>query len=126
MRRSRRVGSLLAASLPLSLFSQAARATLIWDGSATGGTGVFKLLNLEDANKVEQPNPSANGSSITTTSDPVYGPEFQFYKSAPDLRAEAHGAKNFAAAAGEHVLHRVAIQGEQHGHRQRGFSVEGV
>jgi autotransporter-associated beta strand protein len=100
VRRSRRVLGLLAASLPLTVSAEAARATVIWDGNATQGTGVFKLLNLEDANKVEQPNPSANGSSITTTTDPVYGPEFQFYKATPDLRAEAHGAKGFAASVG--------------------------
>jgi hypothetical protein len=58
------------------------------------------LLNLEDANKVEQPNPSANGSSISVVSDPTYGQDFQFYKAAADLRAEAHGAKNFDPAIG--------------------------
>src|ERR1700728_513405 len=101
MRRSRSLSSLLmAACLPISLLVRLSRATVIWTGDATDGTGVFKLLNLEDANKDSEPNPSPNGSSITTTTDPIYGPEFQFFKAAPDLRAEAHGANGFDPAIG--------------------------
>src|ERR1700722_15464951 len=102
MRSSHCLGGLMmAAGVPISLLSAPAKATLIWSGNPADGTGVFKLLNLENADKVEEPNPSPNGSSITTTSDPVYGPEFQFFKSAPDLRAEAHGADGFTAAVGQ-------------------------
>jgi hypothetical protein len=79
---------------------RSACASVIWTGNPASGTSVFKLLNLEDANKVEQANPSANGSSITVITDPTYGQDFQFYKAAADLRAEAHGAKNFDPAIG--------------------------
>ena len=39
------------------LLSGAARASLIWDGNASNGTGVFKVLNLEDKNGNSEPNP---------------------------------------------------------------------
>src|ERR1035438_3822515 len=78
-----------------------AHATLLWDGNATNGTGVFKLLNLEDENGVSQNNPSTNGSSITTVNDPIYGKVCQFYKAVNDLRCEAHGANGVNPAIGQ-------------------------
>src|SRR5579859_1678739 len=79
-------------ALAVMLLAGPARATLLWDGNATNGYGVFKLLNLEDENKVEQANPSTNGSYVTTASDPLYGTVWQFHKAVDDLRCEAHGA----------------------------------
>jgi hypothetical protein len=78
-----------------------AQGTLIWDGNATNGTSVFKVLNLEDENGVSQGNPSPNGSSITVVTDPVYGKVWQFYKAMDDLRCEAHGASGFNPAIGQ-------------------------
>jgi hypothetical protein len=78
-----------------------AHATLLWDGNATNGTSVFKLLNLEDENEVEQGNPSTNGSSVSTTNDPIYGTVWRFYKAVNDLRCEAHGANGINPAIGQ-------------------------
>ena len=77
-----------------------ARATLLWDGNATNGFGVFKVIDLEDENDFAQNNPSTNGSSITTVNDPIYGTVWQFYKAVNDLRAEAHGANTVTPAIG--------------------------
>src|SRR5580698_2292417 len=77
------------------------QATLLWDGNATNGTSVFKLLDLEDENKAAQNNPSTNGSSITTTNDPLYGKVWRFYKAVNDLRSEAHGANSVNPAIGQ-------------------------
>ncbi len=101
MRISRPSGGLLLAAAALPLFAiQTARATVIWTGNPPN-TDVFKLLNLEDSSGSEQKNPSANGSSITSISDPTYGSDWQFYKAAADKRAEAHGAAGFDPAIGD-------------------------
>jgi hypothetical protein len=94
------VGLPIAAGVSSALVAHPARASLIWTGNPADGTSVFKLLNLEDSSGNSQPNPSPNGSSITTSTDPTYGPDFQFYKAANDKRAEAHGAAGFNAAIG--------------------------
>ena len=65
------IGSPMVAGLSSYLLEQTARGTLIWTGSPSQGTSVFKVLNLEDANKDSEPNPSPNGSSIATSSDPL-------------------------------------------------------
>ena len=91
---------LVAAGFFFSLLAQTARASLIWSGDPSQGTSVFKALNLEDANKSPPGNPSPNGSSITTATDPTYGAVWQFYKASADLRAEAHGAAGFDPAIG--------------------------
>ena len=62
---------------------------------------VFKLLDLEDENGVAQNNPSTNGSSVTTVSDPIYGTVWRFYKAVNDLRCEAHGANGVNPAIGQ-------------------------
>ncbi|HEX4349202.1 MAG TPA: hypothetical protein VH251_02385, partial [Verrucomicrobiae bacterium] len=90
----------LGIALAAAFATVTAQATLLWDGNATNGTSVFKLLNLEDENKVEQGNPSTNGSSITTTNDPLYGKVWRFYKAVNDLRSEAHGANGINPAIG--------------------------
>ncbi len=82
------------------LLSGAVRASLIWDGNASNGAGVFKVLNLEDKSGVSQPNPSPNGSSVTVVTDGSEGQVFKFDKAVNDRRCEAHGAKNFNPAIG--------------------------
>lgn len=83
------------------LWSHTAQATLLWDGNATNGTSVFKLLDLEDENGNEQGNPSPNGSFVTVTNDPIYGKVWLFYKAVNDLRCEAHGASGINPAIGQ-------------------------
>ena len=97
---SRTLVGLLLAGLCATPLARSAHASLIWTGNPSQGVSVFKLLNLEDSSGNATSNPSPNGSSITTTTDPTYGPEFQFYKASADLRAEAHGANGFDAAIG--------------------------
>src|SRR5271167_4933876 len=83
----------------VALFAAAtAQATLLWDGNATNGTSVVKLLILEDENGLSQGNPSPNGSSVTTVTDPIYGTVWRFYKAVNDLRCEAHGANGINPA----------------------------
>jgi len=67
------------------------RGTLLWDGNATSGTGVFKILNLE----------GTNGSSVTPVSDPIYGSVWRFYKALNDHRCEEHGAAGINPAIGQ-------------------------
>jgi hypothetical protein len=85
----------------LAALTAAAHATLLWDGNATNGYSVFKLLNLEDENKVSQNNPSTNGSSVTVATDPIYGKVWCFYKAMDDLRCEAHGANGINPTIGQ-------------------------
>jgi hypothetical protein len=77
-----------------------ARATLIWDGDASKGTSVFKVLNIEDSGKNNVGNPSPNGSSVTVVTDSTYGKVWKFDKAAGDLRCEAHGASGFTPVVG--------------------------
>ena len=90
----------MAVTLAMLLLGTA-QATLLWDGNATNGTSVFKLLNLEDETGVSQKNPSTNGSSVTAVDDPIYGKVWLFYKAVDDLRCEAHGANGFNPAIGQ-------------------------
>ncbi|HVM46418.1 MAG TPA: heparin lyase I family protein [Candidatus Acidoferrum sp.] len=74
-----------------ALFAFTAQATLLWDGNATNGLSVFKLINIE----------GTNGSSVTAVSDPIYGTVWQFYKALNDHRCEAHGAAGINPAVGQ-------------------------
>ena len=105
-----------------------ARATLLWDGNATNGTGVFKILDLEDENGNSQNNPSPNGSSITAVSDPIYGTVWQFYKALNDLRCEAHGANGINPAIGSayYIGWRFEIVDATKRNLECGISVEGL
>src|SRR5271157_1468677 len=67
------------------------RATLLWDGNATNGLSVFKILNIE----------GTNGSSVTAVSDPIYGAVWRFYKALNDHRCEEHGAAGINPAIGQ-------------------------
>jgi len=77
--------------LAITVLPATLRGTLLWDGNATNGLGVFKLINIE----------GTNGSSVTAVSDPVYGTVWQFYKALNDHRCEAHGAAGINPAIGQ-------------------------
>jgi len=62
---------------------------LLWDGDASKGTGVFKILNNEVS------------STVTTTNDAAYGIVWRFLKTADSNRCEAHGAKGLPATEGD-------------------------
>jgi hypothetical protein len=66
-------------------------ATLLWDGNATNGLGVFKILNIE----------GTNGSSVTAVNDPIYGKVWRFNKALDDHRCEEHGAAGINPAIGQ-------------------------
>lgn len=81
-------------------FAGAAHASLIWDGSAAHGLGVFKNINIQDKNDNYVSNPSPNGSFVKAITDPTYGSIWQFYKDNDDRRSEAHGAAGLDPAIG--------------------------
>jgi len=60
-----------------------AHATLIWDGDASKGTGIFKLIGS---------NCSSPGS-VTAVNDPTYGRVWRYNKPAGLERCESHGIK---------------------------------
>jgi hypothetical protein len=86
-----KLGLQLIAMVSTLLLAASSRATLLWDGNATNGLGVFKLLNID----------GTNGSSVTAVSDPIYGTVWQFYKAMDDTRCEAHGAAGVNPAIGQ-------------------------
>jgi len=63
--------------------------TVLWDGDASKGTGVFKILNNEGT------------ATITAVTDATYGPVWRFLKTAASNRCEAHGAKALTAKEGD-------------------------
>ncbi len=77
--------------LAMLFFSVAVRGTLLWDGNATNGLSVFKILIIE----------GANGSSVTAVDDPIYGKVWRFYKALDDHRCREHGAAGFNPAIGQ-------------------------
>src|SRR5947209_4316780 len=66
--------------------------TVLWNGDAVNGTGVWKVAHNIDGS-----------GTITTPTDPVYGLVWDFYKPAGSHRTEAHGAANFTAQEGDDV-----------------------
>jgi hypothetical protein len=89
------IASLFALALASSV-----HATLIWNGSATGGLGVFKNINIQDSGGTYVSNPSPNGSYVKAVTDATYGSIWDFYKDNDDRRSEAHGATGFNPAIG--------------------------
>jgi hypothetical protein len=79
--------NLLSAFLATSL-AGTAHATLIWNGSASGGTAVFGNMNLEGS------------ATCTVINDSTYGQIFDFNKPSGSGRCEAHGANGFDPARG--------------------------
>ena len=66
----------------------AAQASVLWDGSASKGTGVFKIMNLE------------SGATCSVVSDSTYGSVFRFHKPSGSNRAEGHGANGLSYSEG--------------------------
>jgi len=89
-----------AASLCLAMICGTAQASLIWNGSADGGLGVFKNINIQDSGGTYVSNPSPNGSYVKAVTDATYGTIWDFYKDNDDRRSEAHGANGFNPSIG--------------------------
>jgi hypothetical protein len=100
MKKTKFVRTSLATVITVTLMAWSAHASLIWDGNATNGLGVFKTIDIEDTAGDSEPNPSPNGSSVTTFTDATYGASWQFLKAVNDHRCEAHGAKGVDPAIG--------------------------
>ena len=64
---------------------------LLWDGDASKGNSVMKLLNVE-----------GNGT-ISVTDDPTYGSVFEYYKPVDCHRCEHHGVNGFQAHEGDDI-----------------------
>jgi hypothetical protein len=81
--RARRV---LATTLAVTVWAGAAGASVIWDGNASLGTGVFKATGTG--------NCVGEGSSqITAVSDGTYGTVWRYHKPTDSNRCENHGVK---------------------------------
>jgi len=66
-------------------------ASVLWDGDANLGTGIFKTLNLE------------NGAALAAVNNDTYGKIWRFYKPAGSNRCEVHAANGFQAAEGNEI-----------------------
>jgi hypothetical protein len=78
-------GLTLAAAAALTVaFSATSEATLLWDGDASKGTGVFKLIGS---------NCSSPGS-VSAVSDTTHGTVWRYNKPSGLDRCESHGARN--------------------------------
>jgi len=66
-------------------------ASILWDGDANSGTGVFKTLNVED------------GSTIAAANNTTYGKIWRFSKPVGSNRCEVHAASGFQADEGDDI-----------------------
>jgi len=89
-----------AVAFCLAIIGGTAQASLIWNGSAGGGLGVFKNINIQDSSDNYVSNPSPNGSYVKAVNDATYGTIWDFYKDNNDRRSEAHGATGFNPSIG--------------------------
>jgi hypothetical protein len=80
---SRKVRAFATAAV-FTMVAGSAQATLLWDGNASKGTGVFKLIGS---------NCSSPGS-VTAGSDATYGTVWRYNKPSGLDRCESHGARN--------------------------------
>jgi hypothetical protein len=76
----RALGSAVVAGA--TVLAQAAGASVIWDGDASRGTGVFKSLSSAG---------NCGTGSVTAVSDPVHGRIWRYHKPAGSNRCENHG-----------------------------------
>ncbi len=75
---------ILAAAAAVGVFGVApAHATLIWDGNASRGTGVFKLIGSN----------CGSPGSVTAVSDATWGRVWRYNKPSGSNRCESHGIK---------------------------------
>ena len=77
-----------AIAIAALLLAGVAHAAVIWDGSASKGTGVFGNLNC------------VSPGTVTAVNDATFGRVWRFDKPAGDKRCEAHGAAGFHPAIG--------------------------
>ena len=66
-------------------------ASVLWDGDANLGTGIFKTLNLE------------NGAELAAVNNATYGKIWRFHKPSGSNRCEVHAASGFQAAEGNDI-----------------------
>jgi Polysaccharide lyase len=97
---SRGIFLIITAALLIDALTGPARASLLWNGSASLGLGVFKTINIQDAGGTYTSNPSPNGSYVRAINDATYGVIWDFYKDNDDRRSECHAASGFQAARG--------------------------
>src|ERR1043166_4479375 len=87
------LSSLALAVVSGSLWCHPAMATVLWDGDASHGTGVFGSLNIEN-----QPG------EVNVVNDPTYGQVFQFicYDPTTNIKTRTEGSHmaNFQPVAG--------------------------
>ena len=76
-------GVFVSAALVLGPGPRAAEATLIWDGDASRGTGVFKLIGSN----------CGSGGSVTAVNDSTQGRVWRYYKPDGSDRCESHGIR---------------------------------
>lgn len=65
--------------------------SILWDGDANNGTGVFKVLNLED------------GAALAAVNNTNYGKIWRFHKPVGSSRCEVHAAQGFQAGEGDDI-----------------------
>lgn len=76
---------------PASAASDLSIASILWDGDANDGTGVFKVLNLED------------GAALAAVNNTTYGKIWRFHKPVGSNRCEVHAAQGFQADEGDDI-----------------------
>lgn len=65
--------------------------SILWDGDANLGTGVFKVLNVDAP------------AELAAVSNATYGKIWRFTKAVGSNRCEVHAAKNFDAVEGDDI-----------------------
>ncbi|TCC97030.1 hypothetical protein EZ444_09230 [Pedobacter hiemivivus] len=65
--------------------------SVLWDGDANLGTGVFKVLNVDAP------------ADLAAVNNATYGKIWRFTKAIGSNRCEVHAAKNFAAVEGDDI-----------------------
>jgi hypothetical protein len=77
---------IIAAALGADALTGPASASLLWNGSASLGLGVFKTVNIQNAGGDYTSNPSPNGSYVRAINDPSFGDIWDFYNENDYLR----------------------------------------
>lgn len=76
---------------PGSIKAALPTAPILWDGTASNGTGVFKVLDIDSM------------GTIGTTTDANAGLVWKFYKPSNNHRTEVHAAQGYQAAEGDDI-----------------------
>lgn len=75
----------------VSSFVVSTNGSVLWDGDAANGTGIWKAINIEGS------------GSVSVVSDATYGQVWKFYKPAGSHRTEGHAADVFQAQEGDDI-----------------------